>query len=400
MLRISPLSCVFTVGTCDFWASKSFPRPALQELCVSEGLARSGTILELRSRLIQKFIDKEPLTKIIRMAKHYQHNSLSPTGSSSASGQNPGAAGAASSSSSGAGSMPKAAGTEGGCSVLAQCPAFAGESLNDHTDQYADTRCGPPLPDQQQVQGKDLVEEGEHGILPVAGIVKMIQAFDEPIDEKQVALLLAGDMFFWNVLLYLSLSLYTYILSDLLTTCAAPDTTKLCSIWMKLSAGRRSEAHKATRPPGLHPAGCHGPHWDVHKTHGAGWVRFAQGTVSLGPHPSIWPSRSCSSRLPRWAGTWGLHAILHRLHAQTPAPTWLEPTSELDRRGISQIPRKHPGQLPFPWKDTNEYLHITWRSLFEPQVSCHVPFSRFGLCWRESIPPWKRDSGSCQTIWT
>lgn len=180
--------------------------------------------------MIQKFIDKEPLTKIIRMAKQYQHNSLSPTGSSSASGQNPGAAGAASSSSSGAGSMPKAAGTEGGCSVLAQCPAFAGESLNDHTDQYADTRCGPPLPDQQQVQGKDLVEEGEHGIPPVAGIVKMIQAFDEPIDEKQVALLLAGDMFFWNVLLYLSLSLYTYILSDLLTTCAAPDTTKLCSI--------------------------------------------------------------------------------------------------------------------------------------------------------------------------
>ena len=74
-------------------------------------------------------------------------------------------------------------------SVLNKCQIVS-ETTEDVSNIFTNPADGPPLPDLTVNTTVDIVKAGSHGIIPIAAMIKILQALDE--DPTFIAVLLAG----------------------------------------------------------------------------------------------------------------------------------------------------------------------------------------------------------------
>ena len=198
------------------------PRSSLQTECGKQLMAKTGNITELKERILQRQLstmtDKD-LAKY--MPKSFPETSKKlPSGSGATSSATGSGEASATSASKSTGPVPghqaPAAG-EGGQAGHGAADGedeekggqgkggeplvlFGRQSLelkvnekNDKTDFFQTLEDGPnEVTEEAAPTQAALLEMGEHGVIPVAALVKVFQGFHEPNGESHFALFLAG----------------------------------------------------------------------------------------------------------------------------------------------------------------------------------------------------------------
>ena len=196
---LSTICLCFRFGVCGFPRVNGSPgflerypgsrcRPELQARCESNGLRKTGTIADLRSRLVERWLSEATVKEIDDWAQKTngaEKLQMEELPSSAATTQ---AAGSAT------GKKPAPKAPASGGSVLQNCQPLQASNQMDMSDMFSNALKGPQLPDATCKGAADIVEEGKDGILPLAAVVKVLQALDETPRLQQVALLLAGRM--------------------------------------------------------------------------------------------------------------------------------------------------------------------------------------------------------------
>lgn len=156
------------------------------DMCAKAHLKKSGTVLQLKEMLTRTWMRTEyqeptevtPCPDLAHPPAEPEHSLPSCSVPEPLAAENASADGSKSS-----------APTKGLTSVLDKCQIVS-ETTEDVSNMFTNPADGPPLPDLTVGTTVDVVRAGSNGIIPVAGMIKILQAFDE--DPTFIAVLLAG----------------------------------------------------------------------------------------------------------------------------------------------------------------------------------------------------------------
>lgn len=153
-------------------------------MCEAKGIKKPRTIDTFKRALVCKWLEDATTAEIAQV--------ISLAGTSSAPELTAPSASSVVPASSSAVPAADAAANAAGASVLSQLVPVT-EDFDDETAFFADIREGPPLEDNLEPSMKDLISQGEDGLLPLAGLVKILQALQEMEPLVQVAVLFAQE---------------------------------------------------------------------------------------------------------------------------------------------------------------------------------------------------------------
>lgn len=156
----------------------------MREMCEAKGIKKPRTIDTFKRALVCKWLEDATTAEIAQV--------ISLAGTSSAPELTAPSASSVVPASSSAVPAADAAANAAGASVLSQLVPVT-EDFDDETAFFADIREGPPLEDNLEPSMKDLISQGEDGLLPLAGLVKILQALQEMEPLVQVAVLFAQE---------------------------------------------------------------------------------------------------------------------------------------------------------------------------------------------------------------
>lgn len=147
-------------------------------MCEEKGLKKPRTVADCKAALVCKWLNSTSPAEVANVtilrpsAKEFTSRSTSSTVPASST------------------AVP--ANNAERASVLDQLVPFT-EDFDDQTPFFSDIRQGPPLEDNLEPPMKDIIAQGEHGLIPVAALVKILQALSEMEPFVQVAVLFAQD---------------------------------------------------------------------------------------------------------------------------------------------------------------------------------------------------------------